>query len=284
MNNSNKRISRAVVVLATLLLMAAGCKQDRRKLLLGKWHVVKFENNFQMLVGKWNAVSVANADLDSFFARGQKYIDTVGKNNDAATNMKLYGVTNMDSMRVILQAQYDSAKLMQQQAITTTSFYFGEEGLAVLSFHGSVDTSGWYIDSTGTLVLADMNAATKGEKLELEIVTVSDSLLKLKFRENNANSIVTFRPEGDREKKTRPEVETYFNFRPDSVVGLSFNGGLDSNKWYLENDSVITVRSLDKAQAGTMKWDILSLSEKKMQLKIVESSSVSVLTFDKEAK
>jgi hypothetical protein len=285
MNNEIDFMKRTPVYLFLLLLVLFSCKNDNKKLIAGKWHVVKFENNMEMLVGKWNAVQMSNPEMDSFFKNSQVYIDTVGKHNDAAANLQLYGVANMDSMRVILQKQYDSAKLMQANAVTNTSFYFGDDGVAILSFHGNIDSSSWYIDSVGNLVLDDLNEAGKGQKLNLEIVTISDTVLKLRFQENNSFSVVTFHPQEARKSKPMPIVEAYFTFRTDSVVVMSFNGAADSNKWYFENDSVITVKSLgNKPSGGHMQWNILALEEKKLELKIVENSSVSILTFSREGK
>lgn len=273
------------VYLLFLLMLLCSCKQDRKKLLTGKWHVVKFENNLQLIVGKWNAVQMANPELDSFFINGQNYIDTVGKKNDPATNIRLYGTANMDSMRIMLQKQFDSAKNMQNSGVTTTSFYFGDDGVAILSFHGTIDSSAWGIDSLGYLVFDDLNEASKGEKVRMEIIEVSDTVLKLKFRENNVYSIVTFHPDGVKERKNEPMVETYFNFREDSIAELTFNGKTDSARWYLENDSVINISSVIKNPDGEpMKWDILALDKDNLALKIVENSSISTLTFKRQGK
>ncbi len=268
-----------------LLMLLFSCKQDTKKLLSGKWHVVAFENNLQKLIGKWNAVHLTNPGMDSTAKLNQIYIDTLGKNNNAATNIQLYGTANMDSLKALLQVQFDSARKMRDYGVKSTSFYFGENGLAILSFQGNIDSSAWYIDSLGFLILDDLNSATKGEKVRMEIVSVSDTAMQLKFRDNGEYSVVTFHPEGERITKKEPEADTWFNFRNDGVVELTVDKETDTASWNLENDTVITVKSIIKTAEGEpMKWNILAIGQDNLTLKIIENSAISTLTFKREGK
>lgn len=149
-----------------------------------------------MLIGNWQAVKLENPSMDSFFSKSQLYIDTVGKGNDAATNFAIYGVTNMDSMRKVLQEQYDSAKMMQAYAVSNTFFNFRKDSIVVLSFNGNVDSSKWYLDESGGLVLDELNNTAAAEKIKMVIVALGDTVLKLRFEENGAKSTVTFHPTG----------------------------------------------------------------------------------------
>jgi|GEM_PF-1164996 len=271
--------------LLCLLLMVAACKPDTAKLLTGKWRAVKFENNLEFLAGKWNAVSLSNPELDNFYINGQKFIDTVGKNNDAATNKRLYGTENMDSARMALQKKFDSAKNMQASGVKSTWFYFGEDGVAILSFQGAIDSSSWYVDSLGFLVLADRNDESKGDKVKMEILALSDTMMQLRFKEAGSYSVVTFHPDGPRKQVPPPMVETNFNFRKDNLAELTFNGEIDSVKWSLEGDSVISISNAAKGQdEEPMQWSILALTKDDLRLRIVENSSVSTLTFKREGK
>lgn len=148
------------------------------------------------IIGKWHAVKMENPDMDSFFVRSQKYIDTVGKGHDDATNIALYGVANMDSMRKVLQVQFDSAKLMQMNAVTTTIFTFRKDHVALLSFNGTLDSSKWNLDTTGKLVLAEMNPAGPAATVKMELLSITDSMLVLRMQENGTFSTVTFHMEG----------------------------------------------------------------------------------------
>jgi hypothetical protein len=149
----------------------------------------------QKILGTWHAVRMENADMDSFFLNSQHYIDTVGKNNDDATNIRLYGVANMDSMRKILQLQYDSAKNMQNDAVVHTIFTFRPDNVAVLTFSGAVDSSKWGIDTSGKLVLSEMNPNGPVETMSMDILMLNDTVMRLKMMENNTFSTVTFYPD-----------------------------------------------------------------------------------------
>src|SRR4051812_36404927 len=111
-------MKRTVILLVLLSLVIVACKRSKREMIIGKWHAVKVEN----------------PEMDDFFAKSQAYIDTIGKGNNDATNIQIYGVANMDSMRKVLQSQYDSAKMMQTLAVTNTSFNFRKDSIVMLSF------------------------------------------------------------------------------------------------------------------------------------------------------
>jgi len=148
-----------------------------------------------MLVRKWRAVSFENPQMDEFFKEGQQYIDTVGKSADAHTNEQLYGTSNMDSVRHILQNRLDSIKAMQQQNVLNTWFDFRKNGLAILNFSGSIDSTKWYFDDDGNLMLDEMKLKGSGDKIKMNIIELNDTLLRLKFVENQAMGTVTFHPD-----------------------------------------------------------------------------------------
>lgn len=175
-------MKRNLLYVLLLTLLIASCKQatkDKRQMIIGTWHATKLEN----------------PELDSFFQNSQAYIDTVGKNGNPASNIELYGVENMDSMRKILQQQLDSAKSMQTNTVANTVFKFRADSVVVLSFNGGIDSSRWYFDTSGTLVLDDLNGATAGDKVNMQVISLNDSVMKLKFEEANTFSIVTFQSE-----------------------------------------------------------------------------------------
>ncbi len=176
-------MKRIITVLLLLTVVLFACKtqtqNDYKKTILGTWHAVRLEN----------------PDMDSFFNNSQHYIDTIGKNNDNATNLQLYGVTNMDSMRKVLQLQYDSAKNMQHDAVMHTVFNFRPDNVAILMFSGAVDSSKWSIDSTGKLVLTEMSPEGPAETMSMDILLLNDTVMKLKMMEDNTYSTVTFYPE-----------------------------------------------------------------------------------------
>lgn len=148
----------------------------------------------EKLIGSWHAVRFSNPDMDTFYRKSQLYIDTVGKNNDAETNIRLYGVANVDSMRRILQAQYDTAKLMQMNAVLNTVFTFRKDSVVVLAFNGGLDSSKWWLDK-GAILLTDMTESGAGDKLKMDIIDLNDTVLVLKLKEDSSYTTVTFHPE-----------------------------------------------------------------------------------------
>ncbi len=169
------------VLFLFLFVLLAACtsnsKADKRKLLVGVWH----------------ASALENAEMDSFFINTQKYIDTIGSSGSAEVNKSVYGVTNMDSMRKVLQSQYDSAKSMQMDAVKNTVFDFRVDSTAYLTFNGSVDSSSWSINAGGELIITELHPMEgEAEHVTMEVLGLTEKELKLRFSENGAYSSVTF--------------------------------------------------------------------------------------------
>ena len=162
------------LILASVLLLS--CKHGRKDIMLGKWHGVKLEN----------------PEMDSFFNESQHYIDTLGKNNTAETNISLYGTSNVDSIRHELQVQHDSAKAMQTGAVMNTVFDFRNDSIVVISFSGAMDTSKWHLENDQTLIMDEASGAAKGSTTRMEIKGLTKDEMKLEFEEENTRSTVTF--------------------------------------------------------------------------------------------
>lgn len=168
------------IFLAFVLLAFAACTSNVRN----------------RVIGSWRADKVENASMDSFFQKSQIYIDTVGKNNDPQTNLKLYGVTNMDSVRRLLQQQFDSAKAMEENAVLNTVFQFRNDSIAVLSFNGNLDSSKWTVENNNAIIMQDLKGGTgDGDKVKMDILSLTDKLMKVKLIEDSESSIVTFHRE-----------------------------------------------------------------------------------------
>ena len=181
----NKMINKSMLLLAAIGTCTAvlfSCRHNA-------------SGNKELLYRSWHAIKLENKEFDCFFANSQAYIDTVGKGHDAATNIALYQVANMDSMRKILQEQLDSAKKMHADAIAHTVFTFRKDSIAVLAFNGQVDSSRWYMSGADTVVLEDLNQVG-GPQIKMLILALSSDELKLQMQENTATSTVTFHPEG----------------------------------------------------------------------------------------
>ncbi len=166
----------AVTSLLLVSLFICSCKHSKQEMILGEWRGVNFEN----------------PEMDSFFNKSQQYIDTIGKNGNPATNLELYGATNMDSIRNILQQEHDSTKMLQLNAVKNTVFTFMKDSIVVISFDGRMDTSKWRFENEHSLVMEELTGNSKGSKTTMDIVSLTDKELTLKFIQENTYSTVTF--------------------------------------------------------------------------------------------
>ena len=172
-------MKRSVLLLLLLPLAFFSCKSNRDK-----------------LVGTWHSVRLENRDIDSFFVKSQLYIDTIGKNNNPLTNMELYGTTNIDSVRKMMQEQFDSAKSIQMRSVTNTVFNFRKDSMLFISFNGNIDTCKWKLGGNNKLTVKDMNTGGTGEEMVWEILELTDTDLVVKMVQDTTFSKVTFHPEG----------------------------------------------------------------------------------------
>jgi hypothetical protein len=147
-----------------------------------------------LLVKKWNAFKVDNPDQDSFLKDQELFIDTFGKNNDAATNIAMYGFSNVDSARASLKAQYTDYQKMQQHAVENTWFDFRKDSVVVMNFSGQQDSAKWYFNKEGKLMLDEKKLKGQGNTLTMEVIALTDTALTLKFTDGNGTSTVSFHP------------------------------------------------------------------------------------------
>lgn len=146
----------------------------------------------QLIEGQWYAVKLENPAMDSFFRQSQQYIDTMGLEHDDATNIAIYGVANMDSVRRYMQAQRDSAKKMQENAVTTTVFTFLKGGDAEITMGGVTDSCKWLLDGESGLILKETGTGNDQAVSRYHIVSLTKDELKLRFFEEGDSSTVTF--------------------------------------------------------------------------------------------
>ena len=154
-------------------------------------------NNYELIIGKWRSVKIENKDKDNFFKSSREFIDTMGKGNSDSTNMEIYGVTNMDSLRHELQIQFDSAYAAQMTTYTQSIFTFHKDSTVILSFPGKNETGKWRIDKNGKLVLDETNEFGQTEQLKIDITQLGPSNMILTFVRDledglSDTSVVTF--------------------------------------------------------------------------------------------
>lgn len=80
-------------------------------------------------------------------------------------------------------------------------------------------------------------------------------------------------------------TNTVFTFKDNNRMFISFNGVMDTCKWTLPKENAIKLEDLNAGAHGeTMTWDIVSLTDKELVLKMEENKSISKVTFVKEEK
>ena len=84
---------------------------------------------------------------------------------------------------------------MQEHSIENTWFDFYKNGVVKMNFSGQLDSAKWQLDKEGKLVLDEQILKGSGTSIEMEIIELADTILKLKFNDNNGTSTVTFRPD-----------------------------------------------------------------------------------------
>lgn len=161
-----------------LLLITASCNtQDKRS----------------ELVGKWQAVTLDNPQLTEVMNMQKQFLDTFGTHTTAQQNMQIYGFTNIDSGRQALLKEMDDYMAMQDHAVKNTWFEFKKDGKVIMNFSGQVDTSDWTINDAGKLVL-DEGKQDTANSIRLDILSLSDTMLKLQMTDRGMNSTVIFKP------------------------------------------------------------------------------------------
>jgi hypothetical protein len=162
--------------LVLLFPLFFSCKQNKKQLLIGTWHVTKWEN----------------PNNDTFYSRAQRYIDTIGKGHTAAENIQIYGVANVDSLRGMLQKQYDSSKAIETGLALNAVFKFRKDGIAEVTLAGTVNTGKWMMDDENGLIMEQTGFGNAAGVAKFDIIDLTDKEMKLLVYQIDDSSTVTF--------------------------------------------------------------------------------------------
>lgn len=134
-----------------------------------------------MLIGKWRSIKVQNRDKDNFFRNSRQFIDSMGRGNSDSVNFEIYGITNIDSLRTELKAQYDSAYAAQLTIDTSTVFTFHSDSSVTFSFPGRSESGKWRIDNSGILILDETNEKGQTEQIKVDVSFKGNEEMTLTF-------------------------------------------------------------------------------------------------------
>ena len=145
------------------------------------------------IMGEWQEVQVINPQLDEMIHKQSLFIDTVGSYTDSAENVRAYGTNNIDTMKANLRANLDSFRKEQKAVMEATWFDFRKDGLMYMHSTDGLDSSKWYFDEDGALILDEEKLKGGGNKIKLDVVTLNDTMLKINYVEKYLNSTAIFR-------------------------------------------------------------------------------------------
>lgn len=147
-----------------------------------------------MITGEWQAVSLENHQLDSLMAEQTRFLDTFGNNTTDEENLAIYGFTNIDSVREVSKKEMTEYMAMQDHAVKNTMFNFRKDGMVIMNFSGQMDSTKWQINNEGKLVLDEPAEQDGAGAISMDILSLSDTMLKLQMTERGMSSIVVFKP------------------------------------------------------------------------------------------
>jgi len=152
------------------------------------------EQKGSKLIGLWQETAVINPQLDGAVEEQKLFADTVGNSTDSLQNISLYGTDNIENMRAALRANLDSFRMAQIESMNATRMEFREDSMMYIHTIDGVDSSKWYIDEDGGLILDEAAMKGAGNKIRMDILHLSDTMLKLQFTEKFLSSTSVFKP------------------------------------------------------------------------------------------
>lgn len=162
--------------------------------ILGLLSACSAQNKKAMLTGKWQAVSLENSQLDSLMKEQTHFLDTFGNNTTDEQNLAIYGFTNIDSARDVLKNEMTEYMAMQDHAVKNTWFDFRKDGMVIMNFSGQMDSTKWQINDEGKLVLEEPAKEDDMGKISMDILSLTDTMLRLQMTEQGMSSTVIFKP------------------------------------------------------------------------------------------
>ena len=166
------------LILIPLSLMALSCSKTRE----------------EELIGLWQETAVINPQLDQTIRDQAAFSDSVGRSTDADANLALYGTSDIDSFRIELKNNLDAYRKAQSEAVNATKFDFRKGGIMYIHSGDGLDSSNWYLDEDGALVLDEAKLKGTGSKISMQILDLSDTSLKLQYTEKFLSSTAVFKP------------------------------------------------------------------------------------------
>lgn len=143
---------------------------------------------------KWQAQSIEDRLFDQLMKEQAAFLDTLGTHTTAAENMELYMTNNVDSLHDILLLNMKEAGNKQKEKVAQLWYHFMSDSILVMHTRKGTDTAKWYFDTENILLIEANELAGMGNPFRLEILTLTDTLLRLQSASGNNSITTTFVP------------------------------------------------------------------------------------------
>ncbi len=169
MNEKIINISLAIVLVSSCLV---ACKESSK----------------DILCKKWKTISIQNKKMDEEIAFMKTYIDTLG-----AQDPELGKTINLDSVKMMLNAEFQQSMKDQQTALENTIMEFKTNGVSYTTSIDGLDSAMYSIE--GQFIKFD-EAKLKGhgETMTFEILKLDNDTLRVKLIDYGDTSIATMVP------------------------------------------------------------------------------------------
>jgi hypothetical protein len=146
------------------------------------------ESSKALLCKKWKTVSIQNRKMDEEIAFMKTYIDTLG-----AQDPELGKNINLDSVKLMLNADFQQSMKEQQIALENTIMEFKSNGVSYTTSIDGLDSAMYTVE--GQFIKFD-EAKLKGhgETMTFEILKLDQDTLRVKLIDYGDTSIATMVP------------------------------------------------------------------------------------------
>ena len=168
----NCKIINIILAFFVLIFIQIGCKSDKSK----------------FLYQKWKTASLKNSTMEKEIKEMQAYIDTLGKNDAEVRN-----AVNVDSAKMILQAQLDQSIEEQRLASENTLMEFLSNGVVVTTSIDGVDSAMFSLEEN-LIKIDEAKLKGHGETMTFEIISLNQDNLSLRLVDYGDTSVIDMKP------------------------------------------------------------------------------------------
>jgi hypothetical protein len=146
------------------------------------------ENKKDILCQKWKTIALSNPKMEEEINYMKNYIDTLG-NEDEALRKEM----NLDSVKMLLRADFENSMKEQQLALENTLMEFKPNGVAFMTSIDGKDSAMYTIEDN-FIKLDEAKLKGHGETMTFEIMKLTKDTLRIKLIDYGDTSLATMIP------------------------------------------------------------------------------------------